>query len=174
MMLLLAASIFAVQASTSTMAPDYKAPSNWLCLPGKYGPGKGDLCTTPLQTTALNPNGYGSSGPSPVARDPGVDCFIVYPTVSRDAGMNSDLNPGGGEEKASIVSQFARFSGACRTYAPMYRQMTLGAVTAAAAGADVTAPAMLAYGDVRAASGEAWDEQLAAGVIATCPVLPTA
>ena len=151
MMLLLAASIFAVQASTSTMAPDYKAPSNWLCLPGKYGPGKGDLCTTPLQTTALNPNGYGSSGPSPVARDPGVDCFIVYPTVSRDAGMNSDLNPGGGEEKASIVSQFARFSGACRTYAPMYRQMTLGAVTAAAAGADVTAPAMLAYGDVRSA-----------------------
>jgi len=150
-MLLLAASIFAVQASTSTSAPDYKVPAHWLCLPGKYGPGKADLCATPLATTALNPNGYGSTGPSEVAADPSVDCFIVYPTVSRDAGMNSDLNPGGGEEKASIVSQFARFAGACRPYAPMYRQMTLGAVTAAAAGADVTAPAVLAYGDVRSA-----------------------
>jgi len=150
-MLLLAASLFAVQASTSTSAPDYSRPSSWLCLPGRYGPGKADLCSTPLATTALNPNGYGSTGPSPVASDPAVDCFIVYPTVSRDPGMNSDLNPGGGEEKASIVSQFARFAGACRPYAPIYRQMTLGAVTAAAAGADVTAPAMLAYGDVRSA-----------------------
>ena len=150
-MLLLAASLFAVQASTSTSAPDYSRPSSWLCLPGRYGPGKAYLCSTPLATTALNPNGYGSTGPSPVASDPAVDCFIVYPTVSRDPGMNSDLNPGGGEEKASIVSQFARFAGACRPFAPIYRQMTLGAVTAAAAGADVTAPAMLAYGDVRSA-----------------------
>ena len=150
-MLLLAASLFAVQASTSTSAPDYSRPSSWLCLPGRYGPGKAYLCSTPLATTALNPNGYGSTGPSPVASEPAVDCFIVYPTVSRDAGMNSDLNPGGGEEKASIVSQFARFAGACRPFAPIYRQMTLGAVTAAAAGADVTAPAMLAYGDVRSA-----------------------
>jgi hypothetical protein len=151
MMLLLAVSLFAVQASTSTSAPDYKVPANWLCLPGKYGPGKVDLCSEPLATTALNPNGYGSTGRSPVAKDPAVDCFIVYPTVSRDAGMNSDLNPGGGEEKASIVSQFARFAGACRPYAPLYRQMTLAAVSAAAAGADVTAPAVLAYGDVRSA-----------------------
>jgi hypothetical protein len=151
MMFLLAASLFAVQASTSTSAPDYKVPANWLCLPGRNGRGKTDLCTTPLKTTALNPNGYGSSGLSGVARDPDVDCFIVYPTVSRDAGMNSDLNPGGGEEKASIVSQFARFAGACRPYAPLYRQMTLAAVSAAAAGADVTAPAVLAYGDVRSA-----------------------
>ena len=92
-----------------------------------------------------------------MSKDAGVDCFIVYPTVSRDAGMNSDLTPGDGEEKASIASQFARFSGACRTFAPMYRQMTLGAVTAAAAGADVTAPAVLAYTDVRSA----WREYLA-------------
>ena len=152
MMLLLAASLFAVQAGSASAAPDYSKPANWLCLPSRT-----DACTTPLRTTALNPNGYGSSGPSSVAKDSGVDCFIVYPTVSRDAGMNSDLTPGDGEEKASIVSQFARFSGVCRTYAPMYRQMTLGAVTAAAAGADVTAPAVLAYTDVRAA----WREYLA-------------
>jgi hypothetical protein len=152
MLLLAAASLFAVQASATSPAPDYSKPATWLCLPGRS-----DVCGTPLPTTALNPNGYGSTGRSVVAANPAVDCFIVYPTVSRDAGMNSDLNPGDGEEKASITSQFARFAGACRTFAPVYRSMTLAAVAAAAAGADVTAPAIMAYGDVRAA----WKEYLA-------------
>ena len=105
----------------------------------------------PARTTALNPNGYGSSGPSTVARNPKIDCFIVYPTVSRDQGLNSDLKPGDGEEKASIATQFARLSGVCRTFAPIYRSMTVGAVTAAATGGDVTVPAAIAIGDVRAA-----------------------
>ena len=151
-MLLLVASLFAVQAGSASAAPDYSKPASWLCLPGRA-----DICSTPLRTTALNPNGYGSSGPSPIAKDPAVDCFIIYPTVSRDAGMNSDLKPGDSEEKGSVATQFARFAGACRTYAPMYRQMTLGAATAAAAGADVTGPAVLAYTDVRSA----WREYLA-------------
>ena len=151
MSLLLAASLFALQASAGP-APDYANPDTWLCLPGRT-----DTCTTPLKTTALNPNGYGSTGQSPVDKDAGIDCFMVYPTVSKDSGMNSDLNPGANEEKAAIVSQFARFSGACKVYAPIYRQMTLGAVAAAAAGADVAKPAMLAYSDVRAA----WKEYLA-------------
>jgi hypothetical protein len=148
---MLLAALIAVQA-TPTPAPDYSKGASWLCLPGRT-----DVCTAPLRTTALNPNGYGSTGLSEVAKDAGVDCFIVYPTVSRDSGMNSDLVPGDGEEKAVVASQFARFSGACRTFAPMYRSMTLGAVTAAAAGADVKGPAIQAYGDVRAA----WKEYLA-------------
>jgi hypothetical protein len=152
MSFLVAASLFAVQASAGTSAPDYAKPENWLCQPGRT-----DICTTPLRTTALNANGYGSTGQSPVAKDSSVDCFVVYPTVSRDSGMNSDLEPGEGEEKAAVVSQFARFSGACRVYAPVYRQMTLAAVTAASAGADVTKPAILAYSDVRSA----WKEYLA-------------
>jgi len=45
----------------------------------------------------------------------------------------------------------------CRTFAPVYRQMTLGAVAAAAAGADVTGPAMFAYADV----ANAWRTYLA-------------
>ncbi len=139
------AAALAVQ-STSTMAPDYRDSGRWLCLPGQN-----DLCSVPLPTTALNPNGYGSTGPSRVAANPGIDCFVVYPTVSRDSGLNSDLNPGGGEEKAAIATQFARFAGACRMFAPVYRSMTLGAVTASAAGADVTAPALTALADVRAA-----------------------
>jgi hypothetical protein len=146
------ASLFALQATVATPAPDYAKPEDWICLPGRA-----DICSTPLPTTMLNPNGYGSTGQSEVATDTGVDCFYVYPTMSRDGGMNSDLTPGDHEEKAAAASQFSRFAGVCRTYAPIYRQMTLGAVAAAAAGADVSKPAMLAYADVRAA----WKEYLA-------------
>ncbi|MDQ3143956.1 MAG: DUF3089 domain-containing protein [Pseudomonadota bacterium] len=153
MMRLIALAAATLIAAPATAQPrpapapvDYTKSANWLCLPGRT-----DGCTTPLRTTALGPKGYGSTGLSTVAKTPPVDCFIVYPTVSRDSGMNSDLVPGDGEEKASIVSQFARLAGACRTFAPVYRSMTLGAVTAAAAGANVAGPAMLAYGDVRAA-----------------------
>ena len=131
MSLLLAASLFAVQASAATTGPNYARAENWLCLPGRT-----DICTTPLRTTALNPNGYGSTGQSPVAKDASIDCFVVYPTVSRDGGMNSDLVPGDGEEKAAVTSQFARFSGPCRVFVPVYRQMTLAAVAAASAGGD--------------------------------------
>ena len=124
-------------------APDYSNDKDWLCLPGRA-----DVCSTPLATTALNPNGYGSSGQSPVAKDPPLDCFYVYPTVSRDEGMNSDLNVG--EEKGATAVQFARFAGVCRTFVPIYRQMTLGAIAAFSAGANIDAAVALAYGDVAA------------------------
>ncbi|MBA2635214.1 MAG: DUF3089 domain-containing protein [Sphingomonas sp.] len=144
---LVAAIFLAAPAAAQTPPPvDYTKPANWLCLPGRS-----DTCSTPLRTTALGPDGYGASGLSTVARDPKLDCFIVYPTVSRDPRPNSDLIPGDGEEKYSIATQFARLSGVCRTFAPIYRQMTLSAVAAAATGGDVTGPANLALGDVRAA-----------------------
>jgi len=133
------------QPAASPAAVDYSKDTNWLCLPGRS-----DVCSSPLPTTALNPNGYGSVGRSEVAKDAAVDCFYVYPTVSNDRGMNSDLIVDNSERSAAQV-QFARFAGACRTFAPVYRQMTLGAVGAAAAGADVTKPAMLAYADVASA-----------------------
>jgi hypothetical protein len=130
--------------------PDYAKDSTWLCLPGRA-----DICSTPLATTALNPNGYGSTGRSDVATDPPLDCFYVYPTVSRDPGLNSDLNAG--EEKGAAFSQFARFASVCRPFAPIYRQMTLGAVAAFAAGGDIKAAATLAYVDVL----HAWRNYLA-------------
>lgn len=131
---------------------DYTKPANWLCYPGRT-----DVCTTPLPTVAVNPNGYGSNGLSTVAKDPGIDCFVVYPTVSRDTGMNSDLVPGENEEKATVRTQFARFASACRMVAPMYRSMTLSAVAVASAGGDVMKPGILAYSDVR----KAWKHYLA-------------
>jgi len=132
-----------ISAQTNSPAPDYSRDSSWLCLPGRS-----DICTKPLPTTALNPNGYGSTGLSSVAKDPPLDCFYVYPTVSRDQGMNSDLKPL--EETGAAEVQFARFAGVCRTFAPLYRQMTLGAVAAFSAGADIGPAAALAYRDVAA------------------------
>ena len=145
---LLAAAAFAAASPVSAQAPappppDYAKASNWLCLPGRADP-----CSSPLATTSLNPNGYGSTGQSEVAKDPPLDCFYVYPTVSRDQGLNSDLNPA--EENGAALVQFARFAGVCRTFAPIYRQMTLGAVAAYSAGANIDAAAALAYGDVAA------------------------
>jgi hypothetical protein len=126
-------------------APDYANDSNWLCLPGRN-----DVCSTPLPTTALNASGYGSTGLSTIAKDPPLDCFYVYPTVSSDPALNSDMSAGR-EEKLVTEAQFARFASVCRTYAPIYRQMTLAAVAAYAAGGSIDGAAKIAYADVLAA-----------------------
>jgi hypothetical protein len=125
-------------------ATDYSQEANWLCLPGRK-----DACSRPLLTTALNPNGYGSVGQALPAKDPAIDCFYVYPTVSRDQGDNSDLIAGP-EEQAAAMVQFARFGGVCRTFAPIYRQATLTALLRQASGGATRTPEVLAraYGDV--------------------------
>ncbi|MDQ3245591.1 MAG: DUF3089 domain-containing protein [Pseudomonadota bacterium] len=139
------------QAPTAPATADYIKPANWLCLPGRD-----DVCSKPLATAALNPNGYGSNGAHRIAENPPIDCFYVYPTVSADRGINSDLVPDA-SERSAVQSQFARFGSVCRTFAPVYRQMTLSAIAAAATGADMVRPAMLAYGDV----ANAWRTYLA-------------
>jgi hypothetical protein len=126
-------------------APDYSKDSSWLCLPGRS-----DSCASSLPTTALTPSGYGPVSTSSTTKDPPLDCFYVYPTVSSDPGMNSDMNAGR-EEKLTTETQFARFASVCRTFAPIYRQMTLTAVAAYSAGADIAPAAQLAYNDVLAA-----------------------
>ncbi|HEY8434520.1 MAG TPA: DUF3089 domain-containing protein, partial [Sphingomicrobium sp.] len=126
-------------------APDYSKDSSWLCVPGRS-----DSCSTSLATTALTPSGYGAVTNSAVAKDPPLDCFYVYPTVSSDSGMNSDMNAGR-EERLTTETQFARFASVCRSFAPIYRQMTMGAIAAYSAGADITPSAELAYRDVLAA-----------------------
>jgi hypothetical protein len=143
-MLTTATALPAQPNAATPAAPDYSNASAWLCLPGRT-----DVCSTPLATTELTPNGYGASDQDPPAKDPPLDCFYVYPTVSRDQGLNSDLNVA--EEKAVAAIQFARFSSVCRTFAPIYRQMTLGAIAAYSAGADITSAGDLAYRDVAAA-----------------------
>jgi hypothetical protein len=148
-MLMAAALTIAAPASAQTNvgkgAPDYSRDSDWLCLPGRS-----DTCSTPIQATDLGPQGYGASEADTIAKDPPLDCFYVYPTVSSDSGMNSDLSPGR-EEKLAVETQFARFASVCRPFVPLYRQMTLAAVAAYSAGADITDAANLAFADVLAA-----------------------
>jgi hypothetical protein len=131
-------------------APNYSVEKSWICLPGRN-----DTCSTPLATTALGANGYGSTGRSTVAKDPPFDCFYVYPTVSQDQGLNSDLNVS--EEIGATQSQFARFASVCRPFVPIYRQMTLAAVATASAGGDVTRAGTIAYSDI----ANAWRTYLA-------------
>lgn len=131
-------------------APNYSVEKSWICLPGRN-----DTCSTPLATTALGANGYGSTGRSTVAKDPPFDCFYVYPTVSQDQGLNSDLNVS--EEIGATQSQFARFASVCRPFVPIYRQMTLAAVATSSAGGDVTRAGTIAYSDI----ANAWRTYLA-------------
>lgn len=138
------APLFAQPNAGNSATPDYSKDSSWLCLPGRA-----DVCSTALATTELDPNGYGPKRESEIAKNPPIDCFYVYPTVSNDPGLNSDLNVQ--EEKAAAQSQFARFASACRTFSPIYRQMTIGAIAAYAAGADITQAGETAYADVLAA-----------------------
>jgi len=84
---------------------------------------------------------------APAARLP-VDCFYVYPTVSRQTTANADLtiDP---EEMSAASAQVARFSSVCNVWAPMYRQRT---VTSLAAGLGVDAAAgRVAYNSLHAA-----------------------
>ena len=92
------------QAQPTPAAPDYAKAADWLCLPGRA-----DSCSTPLATTALSPNGYGSNGRSAVAKDPPIDCFYVYPTVSDQKTGNANLNVDP-EERSIALYQAARYS----------------------------------------------------------------
>jgi hypothetical protein len=123
---------------------DYANAANWVCLPGRD-----DACARPQPTADLNPAGYGPVTSSVPAADPPIDCFYVYPTVSRDPGLNSDLTAG--EETGVAMVQFGRFATLCRPYAPLYRSATLSAIPRALAGEDVSGAFNMAYGDVLAA-----------------------
>ncbi len=143
---ILAALAGAAQAQPApAAAPDYAPDAAWLCLPGRTDP-----CSEPLQTVELRGAGYGATSTSRPAANARVDCFYVYPTVNMEPTMNSDMVVGPAEQNAAR-SQAARFSGLCRVYAPMYRQVTGMGLGTALTGGDIRAPIELAYNDVLAA-----------------------
>ena len=128
--------------ATAPEKNDYSDGKTWLCRPGRQ-----DACAVDLTTTVVSASGkltretWTSNPKAP------IDCFYVYPTVSNDATPNSDMNAGP-EELAVIRAQFARFGSECRTYAPLYRQVTLTALRAFIAGKPVSANFALGYNDV--------------------------
>jgi hypothetical protein len=116
-------------ASSVSPVPD---DTVWLCKPGiANNPCEGNLDATPLDWAERA--GYEKAS---TAADPPIDCFYVYPTVSRQKGVNADLtiDP---EETGAAIAQAARFSQVCRVYAPMYPQITL---------AGIATPSKITYG----------------------------
>lgn len=135
-----------ILAAAAANAPiDYKDGANWLCRPGRT-----DACSVPLDATSVDEQGKLTPVKYAAAKSPAIDCFYVYPTVSNDQTPNSDMIPND-EERRVIALQFARFGSVCRTFAPMYRQVTLTALRKTMLGQQSGADGPLAYGDVRAA-----------------------
>jgi hypothetical protein len=111
-----------------------------LCRPGLPS----DPCAPSLTTTEVTPSGQPIEVDAVKAkRNPKVDCFYVYPTVSDQPTPNANLHIDP-ELRSIALFQAARFSQYCRVFAPVYRQLTIRAI-GGAAGADRE----LAYGDVR-------------------------
>jgi len=112
--------IAAMASTTGQAAPvNYADDASWLCRPGRQ-----DGCAVDLATTVVRTDGtlsHESWNADPAAS---IDCFYVYPTVSTDRELNSDMQPDAAELRV-VHQQFARFGSVCRAYAPMYRQITL-------------------------------------------------
>jgi hypothetical protein len=124
-----AASGSAAAAASGTLVPD---DTVWLCKPGlANNPCEGNLDATPFDSAGKA--GYEKASP---AADPRIDCFYVYPTVSRQKTVNADLTIDL-EETDVAIAQAARFSQVCRVYAPMYPQITL---------AGIATPSKITYG----------------------------
>jgi pimeloyl-ACP methyl ester carboxylesterase len=142
-------------AATASSSP---APSNtvWLCRPGLAD----NPCESDLTTTVVAADGTSTTEEASPAKDPPIDCFYVYPTVSGQTTVNADLSIDP-EQKAVAVQQASRFSQVCKVYAPMYRQLTLPALGGAASGelppGGVASTQGIAYSDVVSA----WQDYLA-------------
>jgi hypothetical protein len=99
-------------------------PTVWLCRPELTG----NPCDGNLDATLVTRDGR-SVEPFTPAPDPPVDCFYVYPTVSRAKSTNAPL-ASAPEIVETARAQAARFASACKLYVPIYRQITaLGLIT---------------------------------------------
>jgi pimeloyl-ACP methyl ester carboxylesterase len=146
------------QAQTApTGKNNYADKATWLCWTGKPG----DACAIDLTTTVVKADGSESVETFKADPKAPVDCFYVYPTVSNDPGVVSDMNAGP-EELSVVKAQLARFGSKCRIYAPLYRQFTLTALRAGQSGkpmpgANDPAARAVGYNDVL----DAWTYYLA-------------
>ncbi len=147
----------ALPAATPAPAPaatpnDYTNPAAWLCRPGRN-----DACAVNLDATVIQADGTTTVERFHADPNAPIDCFYVYPTVSTDPGANATMAIEPAETNV-VLHQFARFGAKCRLYAPMYRQVTLTALTAMLMGKPIAdANWNLAYEDVQ----DAWSEYLA-------------
>ena len=95
----------------------------WLCRPEAIP----NPCRSELDAVVVTSSGPRSLQPTTPARSSPFDCFYVYPTVSSEPGPNADLSVQAAETDVA-EDQAARFSAVCQVWAPMYRQVTTGAL----------------------------------------------
>jgi hypothetical protein len=106
-----AAAVRPIQSSVRTV---------WLCRPGAAS----DPCDTTRTTTSVGLNFVkGTFATAVTSHAKEFDCFYVYPTVSTEPSLNSDLSIQK-EETDIAVGQASQFSSVCNVWAPMYRQAT--------------------------------------------------
>lgn len=137
-------------------APDYRKPENWLCRPAVGKATTADPCSGDAMASVVATNADVKLDMLPAASKPAIDCFYVYPTVSTDAGPNSDMNADEAERVVALA-QAAPFRQACRVFAPLYRQVTLAALRDRLMGKGDGGDRAMAYNDVKAA----WADYLA-------------
>ena len=140
---------FTVAASQDPV--DYSDPATWLCRPDRD-----DACAVDQTTTVIDAAGGMTREQWSPDPDASIDCFYVYPTVSRERALNSSINAGRGE-RGVVVSQLARFASRCRLFAPLYRQITLAALMSRGGPSLERGDREMAYGDVL----DAWNDYLA-------------
>jgi hypothetical protein len=154
---LLLFAMLAVCSAFGQQPNNYADAKSWLCRPGQHDACDPGELLRDLTTTIIAADGTLSRETWKGDANAPIDCFYVYPTVSTDPGLNSDMNPDAAEMNV-IRQQFARFGSKCRLYAPMYRQVTLAGLRRLLTGAvsGVTIDHGLHYDDVR----DAWNYYL--------------
>jgi len=142
------------QATQTAETPknNYADDKSWLCRPGRQ-----DHCSIDHTTTVVAADGKLTRETWSADPNAPIDCFYVYPTVSTDTTPYSDMNADPAETNV-VRQQFARFASKCRVYAPLYRQVTLSALTRGLAPGSTPVPLDrgLGYDDVR----DAWNHYL--------------
>jgi hypothetical protein len=148
-----------------------RAEVNWLCRPGHKivrvddNATLNDPCETDETATVRRRHGAATVEHRSPAQHPPIDCFYVYPTieyVAEDTGPGGIGNSGTGIHYPQVdiaKEQASRFSGACRVYAPIYRQLTITTIQDALNDPSIVPAGALqkAYSDVL----EAWQTYLA-------------
>ncbi|MEM1110859.1 MAG: DUF3089 domain-containing protein [Pseudomonadota bacterium] len=121
------------------LSAQYDPATNWMCRPDITG--VANACAADLSATIIFADGSTQLETFTDVEDPEADCFYLYPTISRDPSINSDLEPD--IERGAAYLQVGRYRGVCDIYAPVYRQITSGNL-------DNATPenAQLAYDDV--------------------------
>jgi Protein of unknown function (DUF3089) len=117
------AALVAALALVGALAAGASAKTTWLCRPGQAN----NPCLSREEATIELGNGTSFVEHARPAKDPPIDCFYVYPTVSGQTTRNATVavEP---EETQIAIDQASRLSQVCKVYAPVYPQLTIAAL----------------------------------------------